>query len=159
MPHFVESGLDIDFPRRYNALNFEKEVEGIHGMQPVDFIFQQDNCTILLEVKNLRQRSDLNKVAHGTLAREELVPKARDTYTYLHLMGKDVGELLFVFLVESPMLPKLQPLFPLLNNTIINGLRQEGREPWARQYIKRPIIMTPKNFTTRFKGVTISPVS
>jgi len=156
MPRFLESDLIIDFPDDVNVVQLEKETEKVHGMQPVDFIFTHGDHTILLEIKNFRQRSDIKKITSETLAKQEIVPKARDSYSYLHLMLRDHNDFFLVFLFDSPLIEYIRPLLPVLNSSINRYLMKEAPEPWKRQYIKRSVIMTPENFTTYFPGISVT---
>jgi hypothetical protein len=86
------------------------------GMKLVDFVIEEAERLIMLEIKDPSCKARggdakaeaamekaragfLNKIQNDALIADELTPKARDSYTYLHLMKRDGKPVLYAFLL------------------------------------------------------------
>ena len=95
------------------------------GMALVDFVVEEHSRTLLIEIKDPSQqpvpdterRRFIRAMQHQTLIHEELVPKARDSYTFLHLMERDTQPFVYVVVLGLDQLTVDSPpyTFFLLN--------------------------------------------
>jgi hypothetical protein len=139
-----------------------------HGMSLVDFVVAEGRRTLLLEVKDPsqvvvpqaeRERfvADLTGVG---LINERLVPKFRDSYCYLHLMGHDAERrpCLAVLLLGLELCPCDQALLLGLKERLLGRLRREGAEPWVRQYATDCLVLSVQAWNTHFPQYPVTRV-
>jgi len=128
----------------------------------VDFVVEEDARVLLVEVKNPsppsvppRKRAEVAaretaKRVSGGLINDDLVPKARDSYTYLHLMARDGKPFLFV-VVDDTSAPALEKaLLVTFQDRLLARLRHEAREPWKRDYVADCIVASPETWSAAF---------
>ncbi len=165
MPPYVEGRLEFDFT---SALSVEKlDAPGAplpHGMALVDFVVEEGTKRLLIEVKdpegapathrNAAITKFLKKMKGDGLISEEIVPKARDSYTYLHLMGKDEKDFILVAVlgVGNPDVALLGDF----KNRLLGRLRKEASTSWVRTYVKDCIVVTPQTWSSLFAGYPLS---
>ena len=161
MYRFKEGELVFQF---HGAEKVEKlDEEGIpkpSGMKLVDFVVEEDTRTLLIEVKDPsartvpgHQREKYAKKFNGNeLISDQLVPKARGSYTYLHLMKRDSKPFLYVVVFGLERFPNEKALLMGFKDRLLQRIRNEGKEPWKRQYIKGCIVVTCDNWNNLFKN-------
>jgi hypothetical protein len=142
----IESGMSFLFSDDAAEEKLDSgRADGVVGLKLVDFIFRYKNETIFLEVKGSMNASSSNqkiirdhkkfleKVKNGKLAEEELVPKCRGSYLFLHLMD-ELGESVPAFAVL------LEPFDTAdlirIKDKIERLLAKEARTPWKKKYAK-----------------------
>ncbi len=102
----LEGELDFDFSAAKQAEKLDDKGKKLpQGMMFVDFIVEEENQLIILEVKDPsckakggdakaevalhREREGFIDMIHqDTWIAEKLTPKAKDSYTFLHLMER-----------------------------------------------------------------------
>lgn len=164
-PPVREGELEFEFS---GAARVERlDQQGIplpQGMQLVDFVVEEQHRTLLIEVKDPSQsavpererRSFAKKMRQNTLIHQELVPKARDSYTYLHLMANDSKPFLFVVVLGLEELPDQVALLAPFKDRLLGRLRHEAEEPWLRQYVTDCIVVTPDLWSTHFPDYALT---
>jgi hypothetical protein len=158
----AERDLLFDFAGVESVLKLDAQgvrQEAPQGMKLVDFAVREANRILLIEVKDPCDSLGLpedarhyaRKLRYRSLVREELVPKCRDTYSYLHLM--DVADLPIWFVlvlgvdeVQGVGLAELGALQDLLYHC----LRCETPTPWARRYVEGAVVVSPLNWGEYF---------
>lgn len=137
------------------------------GMQLVDFVVEEERRLIMIEIKDpsckakggnigaetaiAKSRSDfVNKVQNDTLIAQELTPKARDSYTYLHLMKRDSKPILYVFLLGADKLTLDPALLLGFKDRLFARLRQESDQPWTRHYVSDCLVLTETTWPQAF---------
>jgi hypothetical protein len=172
-----EGELTFDF----GAASFEKpDAKGSakpEGMKFVDFIIEEEKRLILLEVKDPsrmpkgddaraiaaieRERRDfVGHLKNNGWIYDELTPKARDTYTYLHLMTRDRKPILYVVLLSVHLLPfDAIPLLPNFRDRLLGRLRKEMEQPWLREYVEDCLILTETTWSVAFPQYPLTRVS
>ncbi len=125
-----------------------------YKMAFVDFVVEEETQVLLVEVKDpeaappdRREREIarfIDQLRKAKLVNEVLVPKARDSYTYLHLMCRDDKP--FVYVVVLGIGPGDPELLMDLKHRLLARLRQEADEPWKRQYVRDCIVVTPQTW-------------
>ena len=133
----------------------------------MDFVLEEDDRLIMVEVKDpsckakgvtpdaeaavAKERAEfVKKIQRDTLIAQELTPKARDSFTYLHLMGRDSKPLLYAFLLGADKLSLDPALLLGFKDRLLARLRQESDQPWARRYVADCIVLTENNWPTTF---------
>jgi hypothetical protein len=164
-----EGELEFDFGMATAEKFDDPAKQRPQGMQFVDFLIEESERLILLEIKDPSRRKAKggNAKAEAALEREriqfveklrnngwiadELTPKARDSYTYLHLMRRDDKPILYVLLLGTDRLPfDAVPLLPDFKDRLLARLRQEMDQPWLRQYVSDCLVLTEQTWPIAF---------
>jgi hypothetical protein len=141
-----EGELRFDFPDDLIRQKLDKKgITKPQGMVLADFVIETETEIILLEVKDPscsvatkeRKRAELENLRGNTLIAEKLTPKARDSYTYLHLMKRDEKPIIYVVLLGLDSYPQLNTKEFLLRfkEKLLNNIRREADKPWERKHI------------------------
>ncbi len=165
---YQEGELKFDFTAAKSVEKLDDSKRKLPtGMQFVDFVVEDDARILLIEVKDpscsakganpqaeaaiTKSRTDfMKKIANDSLIAQELTPKARDSYTYLHLMKKDSRPMLFAFLLGAEKLTLDPALLLGFKERLLARLRHEADQPWSRNYMTDCIVLTESNWTTVF---------
>ncbi|MEO0141464.1 MAG: hypothetical protein ABIM88_07965 [candidate division WOR-3 bacterium] len=131
----MEGSVEIDFVGATNAWKPEDVNLELQGMSKVDFIAEYQNHYWLVEVKDFQTPKKLPK--YEAKIREDWVPKARDTYTYLHLMAEDTKPIDYLVIAEGVD----KRLFPKLMEYLESRIIKEADRPWKRRYVRQCIVM------------------
>ena len=156
----------IEFPDEVEVLRLEapgrkKPV----GMKLVDFVFDFVDKTILLEIKDPSSPGAVRhdqcevfrkKLKADTLIAEEFVPKARDSYTYLHLMRRDTKPFVYVVLLGLDAIPNAHVLLDDFKGRLTTRLLQETDVPWKRRYIAAALTFTFEQWNVRYPHMPIT---
>ncbi len=139
----------------------ERGVPVPHGMAFVDFVVEGVDEIVLIEVKDPAasrieegRRRFASRLAGRELVNEHLAPKARDSYTYLHLMRRDAKRMRLVVVLGIDGMSVQEPLLMTLNDRLRQRLRQEGREPWEREYMRSCIVVPIEKLGDAISGCT-----
>jgi len=173
---FVESGLEFTFT---GAVDVEK-LDGQERGAPhppgkvVDFVVEEAARMLLIEVKNPsasgvdkdprpseRRTTERTKRRGNELINAELVPKARGSYTYLHLMARDTKPFMFVLVDDvSALGPELADLEPF-RERLAERLRHESgvRDAWKREYVASCVVVTPETWPSAFPSYSLRRLS
>jgi len=135
------------------------------GMRLVDFVVEEDRQLVMLEIKDPsrkpkggdlaakaaieKERAEFVKQV-GTLIADELTPKARDSYSYLHLMKRDTKPILYAFLLGADKLSLDPALLLGLKDRLLARLRQEADQPWVRHYVTDCVVLTEQTWAIAF---------
>ena len=113
------------------------------GMKFVDFVVEEQDRLLLVEVKDLDATPECHRPGQEEEWRRrlrskdwighELVPKARDSYTFLHLMALDTKPMDFVVLLGWERCEV--PLLVAARDILLRRLRKEAAKPWKREYV------------------------
>jgi hypothetical protein len=155
---FREGGLEFDFPSSSNPERLDASVSGCEGMKSVDFMVEEKRRDLLIEIKDPSQskapeterKKFLEKIKGEGLINEELTPKARDSYTFLHLMQRDSREFIFVVFLGLGAIHHEPALLMSFKERLLRRIRQEASVPWRRNYIKDCIVVTESSWATHF---------
>ena len=139
----------------------ERGVPVPHGMAFVDFVAEGVNEIVLIEVKDPSasrieegRRSFASRLAGQELVNEHLAPKARDSYTYLHLMRRDAKRMRLVVALGLDGMSVQEPLLMALNDRLRRRLQQEARQPWKREYMTSCLVVPIGKFGDALPGCT-----
>lgn len=85
-----------------------------------------------------------------SLISHELTPKARDSYTYIHLMKRDNKPIIYAFLLGADQLAIDPALLLDFKDRLLKRIRHEADEPWKRQYIADCLVLTEQTWPLAF---------
>ncbi|MCK9225757.1 MAG: hypothetical protein M0R46_00870 [Candidatus Muirbacterium halophilum] len=170
MIEFTEGELKINF-NDSKIENFQKlDTQGKtipQGMKFVDIVFNKNDVTYMIEIKNPSNSNSqanqitkyLTKLKNNEIINHELVPKARDSYTYLHLMKENKENLIYIVLlgIEKLFDENDRATFLLnFNDRLKSNIKKECDRPWERQYIKNILVFSIEDWNINFKNWKIS---
>lgn len=163
-----EGDFVLDMSRATSWERFDRAGSPVpHGMSLVDFLIEEPRQRILLEIKDpFRAPGDFvfpeSRKGSGKpkrqdvfrsdrLIHESLVPKIRDSYTCLHLMGKSDKPILFVVLLGLDRLfPETPILLGVLKDRLLARIWKEGPDHWKIAYVRDCLVLDPPLFSRRF---------
>jgi hypothetical protein len=165
---FDEGDIRLDFSKAVSARRLlEKGAMKPECMSFVDFVVDDGFQTLLIEVKdpsnpNAPQReidSFESKIRKRTLVAEVLAPKARDSYTFEHLMKRDQKPFVFVLLIGSERLAADDAVMSGLERDLLERLRKETDVEWVRQYVQDCVVVTTANWNRVFQEYPMTRIS
>ena len=110
---FAEGEIQFTFGAAWSAQRFDEPGTRVpRGLLPVDFVVDGNDELVLLEVKDPSavgvpepsRRHFIRKMETKELTHQELVPKARTSYGFLHLMARDTKRMRFVVVIGTERL-------------------------------------------------------
>jgi len=164
MTTLIEGELEFSFPTNWKAEIFDvKDRIWPKGISPVDFVVERENDLLLIEVKdpsagsvpNEQRENFIKKMQTKELAHQELAPKARTSWSYLHLMKRTEKPIRFIVVIGTENLSIQQPLLLQLNDRLKKRLDQEAETAWVQPYVKASIVITARNVGDFLTGVTV----
>jgi hypothetical protein len=139
---FIEDNLKFNFVGIKDAEKFDEEGKKLpQGIVPVDFVVEDRDCFWLIEVKCGKDGFASDKLDEASI-NNVFVPKARDTYTCLHLMERDNKPFKYIVVLDDvdfhhSDFPKLERM----QGRLCERLACELDVPWKRQYITKAFIV------------------
>jgi len=170
---YQEENLSFDFPDDLSVIKPDKKGAEIpQGMKSVDFVIEKKDEIYLIEVKDpfqaqiptLEKEKNIKQLCKGkSIINEIFVPKARDSYTCLHLMKKDDKPIIYIVLIAEGDFEKKNDLEILLSTGfktyLERRLKKETEIPWKRKYITNCIVLTTRTWKKQFPTWTIKRIS
>jgi hypothetical protein len=170
-----ENDIAFDFSNAHLTKLDDKGKRQPHGFQLVDFVIEEKNRLLMIEVKDpsCRPRTNdekalkaisaerdkfITKLNNDALINEELTPKARDSYCFLHLMDQDKKPITYVVLLGIDNLPIDDASLLSFKERLLFRLCQETDLPWVLRYIKDCLILTEKTWSEAFPNYPINRV-
>ena len=93
------------------------------------------------------------------LTYQELVPKARTSYGFLHLMARDTKRMRFVVVIGTENLSIQPVLLSHLTNLLRVRLAKETETAWKRPYVSDCIIVSVADFSKAVAGCSARRIS
>lgn len=164
---FTEDDLELRLPATTVKLDARPKATP-KGMQLADFCFTQGGRIFLIELKDpsnpMATRNiarEVKKLQGDELIADQLVPKARGSYTWLHLMREDKEPVIYVVLLGTSALPDEKALLLGFKDRLLKRIRNEPGEQWKRKYIADCIVVSDTDWNRIFKkqGWTLSRLS
>ena len=163
---FTEGELEFDFSAALSAENLDAGGQRGQptGMKLVDFVVKETDRTLLIEVKDPSEagaspaeRAKFAKaMRQNTLISEVLVPKARGSYTFLHLMKRDDNPFLSVGLLGLDTFTNEAALLLGFKDRLLKRIRHEGKEAWVRQYVTDCVVVTTTTWPDHFPAYPLT---
>jgi len=166
---YVESELNFSFPE---TLQWEElDEQGIilpKGLALVDLVIERDNDILIVEIKDpsdtkakeKQQKKYIKRLKEGSVITDELTPKARDSYTFLHLMERDKKDIKYIVLLGLDAFDDTTQKAVLSNfkDRLLGQIRQETILPWKKEHIKDCAVMTIETWNKVFNQWKITRV-
>lgn len=161
----TERELTFDFPASWIVTRFDVPGRALpKHIMPVDFLVERADDVLLIEVKdpsNSRSPAEnrstfVKKMQSDELTHQELAPKARTSWSYLHLMNRTTKPLKFVVALGTDSL-SIQPwLLQNLADRLRQRLAKEADTPWAVQYVDSCVVVPALDLGKFLDGVTVT---
>ena len=170
MSKYIEGELHFNFPDELIWEELDKQ--GIKlpiGMALVDCVIERENDILLVEIKdpsdtrgNEKERKRyLKRLQEGSVITDELTPKIRDSFTFLHLMYRDQKELKYIVLLGLEEYDETtnKALLGNFKDQLLNNIKQETVIPWKNFYLKDCVVMTVEIWNRVFTQWPVTRVS
>lgn len=153
--------LLFNFPDELNWIELDKQgVKLPVKMKFVDLVIERDQDILLVEVKDPSHSKSkdqdrnayLKRLRDNSVVSQELTPKARDSYLYLHLMERDGKPFKYVVLLGLDAFePETQKgiLFGF-KDRLLADIREESFEPWKRKHIADCVVLSVDSWNQQF---------
>ena len=158
---YTEKELVFTFPDETNWMELDEQGKQLPiGMALVDLVIERDADCLLVEIKDpshtkspeKEQKKYLKRLRDDSVLKNELTPKARDSYTYQHLMKRDAKPFVYVVLLGLDAFSN-EIQRGVLNNfsdRLYGSLRNESHEPWKRTHVTQCLVMSIDAWNDRF---------
>jgi hypothetical protein len=155
----IEKELHFTFPGNLDVKKFDSGGRRTpQGMSFVDIIIKNKTQIYLVEIKDpshsmapISERKKFeDKIKNDSLIREELVPKARDSYTFLHLMKEDDKEFIYIVLLGLDAIKHEKALLINFKDKLIERILKETDRAWKRAYIRDCVVLTVDDWVNYF---------
>lgn len=154
-----EGEIALDFSSA--AHHFRLDEQGVprpEGMKLVDFVVEDEDRILLVEIKDPSDAGTTEKdrlafakkLQTNLLVNADLTPKARDSYCYLHLMERDKKPCLLVFLLGLESLNSEPALLMGLRERLLQRVRHESAQPWVRRYVSDCVVVSLEGWNKAF---------
>jgi|JI9StandDraft_1071089.scaffolds.fasta_scaffold402951_1 hypothetical protein len=148
-----EEGIEFDFGKHKAT---KLDVQGVplpEGMALTDFFVEREKDSLLLEVKDFanprmrpaQEKENKGKIILNEFINKHLVPKCRDSYTYIHLMERDKRPLIYVVLLVMKKNSIDTPLLLDFSERLVKRLYHEAHEPWKKRFVKSCHVVNQDN--------------
>ena len=163
MSSLCEGEIQFTFDDNWDAHKFDcSGIEGFppRGVLPVDFVIEGDDELVLVEVKDPsasaaskeNRKQFVGKMKAKTLTHQELVPKARTSYGFLHLMARDTKRMRYVVVIGTENLSIQPALLSTSTDRLRLRLAQETDTAWKRPYVANCMVVSVADFSKALKG-------
>ena len=129
-------------------------------MKFVDFVIERDQDILLVEIKDPSHSKSQDKDRNAYLKRlsdnsvltQELTPKARDSYLYLHLMERDNKPFKYVVLLGLDAFDpdRQKALMFGFKDRLLTDIREESFEAWKRKHIADCVVLSVESWNQQF---------
>jgi len=129
-------------------------------MKFVDLVIEREQDILLIEIKDPshskspdRDRNTyLKRLSDNSVLTQELTPKARDSYLYLHLMERDNKPFKYVVLLGLDAFdPERQKALMFgFKDRLLADIREESFEAWKRKHITDCVVLSVESWNQQF---------
>ncbi|MFY3002170.1 hypothetical protein ACOTIX_23610 [Achromobacter xylosoxidans] len=129
-------------------------------MKFVDLVIERDQDILLVEIKDPSHSKSQDKDRNAYLKRlsdnsvltQELTPKARDSYLYLHLMERDNKPFKYVVLLGLDAFDpaRQKALMFGFKDRLLTDIREESFEAWRRKHIADCVVLSVESWNQQF---------
>lgn len=153
--------LLFDFPDGLSWGELDKQgVKLPVKMKFVDLVIERERDILLVEIKdpstsrsNDKDRNSyLKRLINNSVLADELTPKARDSYLYLHLMERDHKPFKYVVLLGLDAFDPEQQKAVMFGfkDRLLADIRKESFEAWKRKHIADCIVLSVESWNQQF---------
>lgn len=121
-------------------------------MKFVDLVIERDRDVLLVEIKDpsiskcpdAERQSYFKRLSDNTVLKQDLTPKARDSYTFLHLMERDNKPFKYVVLLglDAFDYDRQKALLSGFKDRLFADIKHETEMPWRRQHIADCVVLS-----------------
>lgn len=147
----------------------QQDVDLPMGMKLVDLCIEYEEKILLIEIKdpsNFRssqkdRKKYFRRLTNDSILKDDLTPKARDSYTYVHLMMRDEKPIVYVVLIGIDAHDSPIGLAELGNfkTRLLRNVRKECHTSWKRKHIKDCLVLSVETWNRRFKDFPVKRLS
>lgn len=129
-------------------------------MKFVDLVIERERDILLVEIKDpshsrsqdKERNAYLKRLSDNSVLTQELTPKARDSYLYLHLMERDSKPFKYVVLLGlDAFAPAIQKgILGPFKGRLLADIREESFEAWKRKYIADCMVLSVESWNQHF---------
>lgn len=153
--------LLFNFPDGLNWSELDKQgVKLPVRMKFVDLVIEREKDILLVEIKDpshsrcpdRERNSYLRRLTDNSVLTQELTPKARDSYFYLHLMARDSKPFKYVVLLGLDAFdPDRQKAIMFgFKDRLLTDIREESFEAWKRKHIADCVVLSVESWNRSF---------
>ncbi|MGO9123042.1 MAG: hypothetical protein ACLQPD_36155 [Desulfomonilaceae bacterium] len=153
-----EKRLQFDFRGCIHAEKFDENPAVPNVMKKVDFLVEEQDRILLVELKDIsdtattrtNRENFIRNLKSKNLIHQTLVPKCRDTWTFLHLMDLDDKPILYIVVITLYENDPRPAVFGGLMSELSKRLRKEATKAWQRRYVSRCVILNLNGWNKSF---------
>jgi hypothetical protein len=129
-------------------------------MKFVDLVIERDTDVLLVEIKDpshsksrdKERNSYLKRLSDNSVLTQELTPKARDSYSFLHLMQRDGKPFKYIVLIGLDVFDPSQQKAVLagFKDRLMADIRCEAYEAWKRKHIADCAVLSVETWNQNF---------
>ncbi|WP_292995143.1 hypothetical protein [Nitrosomonas sp.] len=129
-------------------------------MKFVDLVIERDADVLLVEIKdpshskspNKERNSYLKRLSDNSVLTQELTPKARDSYSFLHLMERDSKPFKYIVLIGLDAFDPMQQKAVLIGfkDRLMADIRWEAYSAWKRKHIADCAVLSVETWNQQF---------
>jgi hypothetical protein len=129
-------------------------------MKFVDLVIERDKDVLLVEIKDpshskspdVERNGYLKRLSDNSVLTQELTPKARDSYTFLHLMERDKKPFKYIVLIGLDAFDSMQQKAILtgFKDRLMADIRCEAYEAWKRKHIADCAVLSVESWNRNF---------
>lgn len=153
--------LKFSFPDDLDFYNFDEKGQKLPiGMKLVDLVINREKDVLLVEIKDpsnslchdTQRENFLMKLKDNSIISENLAPKARGSYTFLHLMKQDSKPFIYVVLLglDSCCIDFQKALLMNFKDRLHYCICNEAYKPWEFTYIKDCLVLSVDGWNDTF---------
>ncbi len=153
--------LEFKFPDELQWEELDKQgVKLPEQMKFVDLVIERDDDVLLVEIKDpsisrssdVARNSYLKRLRNNALISEELTPKARGSYLYLHLMERDQKPFIYVVLLGLDAFDHdvQRAVMTGFKDRLLANIREESFEAWKRKHIADCVVLSVESWNKHF---------
>lgn len=167
-----EKTADLQFSFPDDLIWDELDKQGVklpEKMKFVDLVIERENDVLLVEIKDpshvkcppAERDAYYQRLKDNSVLKSELTPKARDSYTYLHLMKRDSKPFKYVVLIGLDAFDQSRQVALLGNfkDRLLTDIRCESYEPWKREHIADCVVFSVETWNKKFPNWQIARLS
>jgi hypothetical protein len=165
----ANADLEFSFPEDLSWVELDKQGQRLPmNMKLVDLVIERERDILLVEIKdpsNARcpadeRRKYFKRLTDNSIVTQELTPKARDSYTFLHLMARDEKPLKYVVLIGLDAFDPTQQrgLLTGFKDRLLADIRCETDQPWRRQHIADCVVLSVETWNQLFADWPVTRV-
>lgn len=165
-----KADLEFNFPEglEWNELD-RQGVKLPVRMKFVDLVIERERDILLIEIKDPSHSKSpdenrnqyLKSLADNSILTQELTPKARDSYLYLHLMEKDEKPFKYIVLIGLDAFDseKQKAVLAGFKDRLMADIRCESFEAWKRKHISDCVVLSVDAWNKTFPDWPVSRIA